>query len=243
MKNVVPIVLIIIFGCILAAGCVGQIKQPTNETQTTKTVTPTNTFVPFINETNSSIIPTVSETMGSGLKGPLRVSIGGWDADLPVYVDNTSVGIVKKDKPLDLMVEEGNHTVKVCTGLMCEEENVVIKFARQTTVNFEQRLITDVEFPKPTARIVGFYPSSGQASITVEFINPSDKDLAMSAVVKLGYTYIESDSHNRVGSLAQRVVSTDVTSGSRSMEDVNLYLASGYSYDYSIPLIASVTYR
>ena len=214
MKNIVLIPLIIVIGCILTTGCVGQIK---NETVNLPTVTPTNTFIPFSNVTNTSNITNINVT--PGLKGPLRVSIGGWDADLPVFIDNKSVGIVTHDKPLDLMVEEGNHTVKVCAALTCEEENVTIKFARPRIVEFEERLIRDVEFPKPTARIVGYYPSgSDSMSISVEFINPSIKDLVMSAEVKCAYTYIESRSQNRVGSMAQGIVNANVKSGTRVMQ-------------------------
>jgi hypothetical protein len=234
MKITVLIPLLII-GCILATGCVGQIKNTTANV----TTVPTNTFAPLTNITNVSNTTNVT----SGLKGSLRVSIGGWEADLPVFIDNVSVGIVTHDKPLDLMVEEGNHTIKVCTALMCEEEVVTIKFAKQRLVDFEERLIRDVEFAKPTARIAGYYTSGDQITITVEFINPSAKDLSMSAEVKCGYTYIESRSNNRVGSIAQGIVNANVKSGNRVMETVYLNLASGYSYVYSIPTISSITSR
>jgi hypothetical protein len=186
---------------------------------------------------------TSNVTVTSGLKGPLRVSIGGWEADLPVSIDNKSVGIVTHDKPLDLMVTEGNHTVKVCTGTICLEENVTVKFAKQRIVDFEERLIRDVEFPNPTARIVGYYTSGDQITVNVEFINPSSKSLSMSADVKCGYTYIESRSENRVGSVAQGMANAYVESGQRTVQTLYLYLADGYSYTYSIPVISGITTR
>jgi len=237
MKIIVYISLILIAGCILATGCVGQIKN--SGVNNTTTLNTTDTFTPFLNTTNVSNTTNVTP----GLNGSLRVSIGGWDADLPVFIDNKSVGIVTHDKPLDLMVEEGNHTIKVCAALMCEEEVVTIKFAKQRLVDFEERLFRDVEFAKPTARIAGYYTSGDQITITVEFINPSAKDLAMSAEVRCGYTYIESRSNNRVGSVAQGIVNANVKSGNRVMQTVNLNLASGYSYVYSIPEISSITSR
>jgi len=237
MKNTVLIAFVIIIGLILATGCVGQIKHETNETLN-KTVTPTNTFVPISNASNVSNI-----TVTSGLKGPLRVTIGSWDADLPVTIDNTSVGIVTHNKPLDLMIEEGNHTVRVCAGTICLDEDVTIQFARQRLVDFESRLLNEVVFPQPTARIVSYYPSGDEFTVTVEFINPSEKDLTMSAQVQLSYTYIESRSNNRVGSGAQRIVTANVKSGARIMQTVDLNLASGYSYVYSIPTISGITSR
>jgi hypothetical protein len=238
MKIVKLILLILIIGCILATGCVGQVK---NTSVNVPNVTPVATFTAFTNLTNVS--NTSNVTVTSGLKGPLRVSIGGWEADLPVFIDNQSVGMVTHDKPLDLMVVEGNHTIKVCTGLICEEENVTIQFAKPRLVNFEERLLTDVGFPNPTARIIGSYPSGDYIVINVEFINPSPKDLTMSAVVKCGYSYIESRSNSRIGSVAEGMTSAYVKAGTRVTQNVGINLASGYSYLYSIPTISDITSR
>lgn len=245
MKNIVLISLIIIIGCVLATGCVGQLKQETNETLNNKTATPTNTFAPFSNTTNmsNSTNSTNITIETSGLKGPLTVSIGGWDASLPVLVDDQDVGTVTKVKPLNLMLDEGNHTVKVCAGTKCIEEVVTIKFAKQRTVDFEDRLIKELEFPNPTARINGYYTAGDQVSVTVEFINPSSKDLSMTAEVKCAYTYIESRSNNRVGGSAQSLVNAYVESGKRTTQTVNLYLVDGWSYTYSIPVISESTSR
>jgi len=240
MKIIRLIPLIIIIGCILATGCVGQIKNTTGNVTTVTTIT---TFAPLSNVTNVTNVTNTTTTVTSGLKGPLRVSIGGWGADLPVFIDNKSVGIATHDKPLDVMVYEGNHTVKVCAGTMCREEVVMIQFAKQRLVDFEGWLLQEVEFANPTARIVGYYPSGDQYTITVEFINPSQKDLIMSAEVKAGYTYIEPRSNNRVGSVAQGIVNANVRSGSRTMETLYLDLASGYSYTHSIPEITKITTR
>lgn len=242
MKNIALISLVIIIGCVLATGCVGQLKQETNETLNNKTATPTNTFAPFSNTTNISNSTNIT-IVTSGLKGPLRVSIGGWDASLPVLVDDQDVGTVTKVKPLDLMLDEGNHTVKVCAGTKCIEEVVTIKFAKQRTVDFEDRLIKEVEFPNPTARITGYYTAGDQVSVTVEFINPSPKDLSMTAEVKCAYTYIESRSNNRVGGSAQSLVNAYVESGKHTTQTEILYLVDGWSYTYSIPVISGITSR
>jgi hypothetical protein len=235
MKIIVLLTMVVAIGFILAAGCVAQTKkEPVNAT-----VNPTNTFTPFSNVTNTSNMSNI--TVSSGLKGPLRVSIGGWDAALPVSIDNKSAGIVSKDKPLDLMLEEGNHTVKVCAGSKCEEENVIIQFARPHFVDFEERLINDVGFPKPTARIIGYNPAGSQILVNVEFINPSSEDLLMSAFIRCGYTYIDDRSESRVGSVAEGILTADVPSGKRVTDTMELSLASGYSYTYTIPVISQIT--
>jgi len=241
MKNTRLILLIAIIGCILVTGCVGQIKHDTNVTTTIITVSPTNTFVPFSNDTNRSYSVTPTEVK-SGLKGPLRVSIGGWDADLPVFIDNTSAGKVTKDTPLDLMVDEGLHTIRVCAGRICLEENATVKFAKQNFISFEERLIQEVEFPKPFARIIGYNPSGDTITVNVEFINPSEKDLYMTADVKCAYTYIDSR-NDRTGSMAQGMANAEVRSGERVRENVDLSLAYGYSYVYAIPVISGITIR
>jgi len=90
-------------------------------------------------------------------RGLLRVSIGGFNANkIPVYLDNVSIGEVSQSVPLELMVIEGPHTLKVCVNTICVNESVDIRFAKQTTVDFSERLRKDVQFIKPTVRIVYF---------------------------------------------------------------------------------------
>lgn len=235
MKIIRLIPFIIIMGCILAAGCTGQIKN--TKVNATVTVTPTITFTHISNVTNITNV-----TVTTGFKGPLRVSIGGWESDLPVFIDNTSVGIVTHDKPLDLMLDEGNHTVKVCAG-KCKEEVVTIQFARPRFIDFEPWLQEEVKYPKPTARMVGYYTSGDEITVTLEFINPSSEDISMSVEVKCGYSYIESRSNNRVGGVAQGIANTNVAGGTTKIQTMDLGLASGYSYTYDIPSISKITVR
>jgi len=238
MRIIVLIPFLIIVGCILVAGCVGQIKNTTENNTVTPSVT-TVTFTPFSNVSN---LTNTTVTTGTGLKGPLRISIGGWQADLPVFIDNTSVGIVTHDKPMDLMLDEGNHTVKVCAG-KCKEEVVTIQFAKPRYVDFEGWLLEEVKYAKPTAQMVGYYTSGDEITITIEFINPSSEDVSMSAEVRCGYSYIESRSNNRVGGVAQGIINTNVESGTSKIQTVDLGLASGSSYVYDIPTISKVTIR
>ena len=242
MKKILIVPLAIFVACILISGCVGQIKNPTANTSNVSppNVSPTISFMPFTNSTNVS---TPNSSVTTPLKGPLRVSIGGWETDLPVFVDNHSVGIASHNKPLDLMLDEGNHTVKICAGTQCKEEVVTVRFAKLRIVDFEPWLVDVVQFPGPTAQIVGWYPSGDQITVSIEFINPSTKDIQMSAKVTCSYTFIESRSNNRVGSVGQGLVNANVKSGTRAIQNVNINLASGYSYVYSVPEISSITYR
>jgi len=97
----------------MTAGCVAQPKKDINST-----VSPTNTFTPFVNVTtvpgSNGTFNNTNVTNVTKLKGPLRISISGYPADLPVFIDNRSVGIVYREKPLDLMIEGEPQCKSLC---------------------------------------------------------------------------------------------------------------------------------
>jgi hypothetical protein len=244
MKMIVLLTVLIAVGCVLASGCVAQTKkEPVNGT-----VTPTNTFSPFVNTTpvsNASINSTNStnSTNTSALKGPLRVSISGYPAALDVMIDNKSAGLVKQEKPLDLMIGEGDHRVSVCVGDICEVDTVKITFAKQVYVDFGDRLRRDVEFPVPTARILEYYKNGDGVTVTVEFINPSVKDLTMSAEVSVGYSYIDPRSGTRKGESSRTNVMDKVAAGDRQRYTVDLYFVDGDAYNFDTPKIGETIFK
>jgi hypothetical protein len=242
MKIIPLLALLIAAGCILASGCVAQTKKDT----VNGTTTPTSTFAPFTNTTtvpNSNMTNVTNATNVTKLKGPLRVSISGYPADLPLIIDNVTVGIVSREKPLDLMIDEGVHNVTVCVGKICEQENVTIFFAKKTYVDFGERLRRDVEFPEPTARIVEYFKYGDGIAVNIEFINPLTKDLAMSAEVSCGYSYIDDRTNIKMGDSVRGKVSEWVAAGDRLTTRVELYFASGHSYSYDPPTIIDMTFK
>lgn len=229
---------LVIAGC-LAAGCVGQMKTGEGNIPA---VTPSGTFNPFSNGTFDPPLSNISNSNGSsGLKGLLKISTGGLLGEFPVSIDNMSIGVVTPQKPLSLMVDEGNHTVEVCCGLVCEEENVTIKFGKQRIIEFSEQLKRDCEFSEPTVRITGYFLSGDLLTVNTEFINPSMRTLTMSAEISCGYSYIESQSNNRVGSIAQGLVFSTLNPGDRTTKTLNLNLARGNSYNYNIPIITRIS--
>jgi hypothetical protein len=228
---------LIIAGC-LAAGCVGQMKTAASNIPV---ATPQETFIPFSNGTPLSAPSNSSNgTEPAGLKGLLKISLDGWIGEFPLSIDNKSTGVVATKRPVTLMMDEGNHTVEVCCGLVCEHENVTIKFGEQRNIDFSERLKKDCEFLEPAVRIVGYFQNGDQITVNVEFINPTTKTLAMSAEISCGYSYIESRSNNRVGNCAQGQVFSTLNPGDRITKVLNLNLAGGYSYMYEIPTITRV---
>jgi hypothetical protein len=247
MKIIGLFALIIAIGFIMATGCVAQIKKdPGNAT-----VTPTVTFTSFANVTTAPVVTITNSTNTTNgtnvtnstpkLKGPLRVSISGYPVDLPVTVDNETVGIVSKEKPLDITVDEGVHTVKTCVGTFCEQENVTITFAKKTYVDFGERLRRDIEFPEPTARILEYFKNGGGVSVNIEFINPTQEPITLAVEVSVGYDFIDDRTNIKMGDSAKGKLVQYVDPGQRVTNRLDLYFASGHSYNFDVPQITSIT--
>ena len=234
--KIIMLLTFVLIGCILATGCVGQMK---NTIVNSTTVNSTVTFTSFSNTTDVSNIS--NSTNPSGLNGSVKISLNTWVGEFPVSVDTVDVGLVSTSKPLVLMLGEGNHTVEVCCGVVCEQENVTISFGKQRRIDFSERLKKDCEFLEPTVRIVDYSQSGDHITVNVEFINPTTKDLTMSAEISCGYSYIDSRSNNRVGSSAKGQLFSTLKVGDRIRQTLNLNLASGYSYTYDMPIMTYVS--
>jgi len=239
MKILTLLSLIIAVGCILATGCV--VAQPKKDPGNA-TAAPTNTFTPLVNTTT---VPGSNATLNatnvtSKLKGPLRVSISSYVANLSVKLDNQTIGYVSSAKPLDTMVDEGNHSVEVCVGAICEVEYVNILFAKKSFVDFGERLRKSVEFSEPTARIIDFYRNGDGVRVVVEFINPTEKDLFMSAEVSIGYSYISYRTGQRVGESVRSQANSDVEAGRRNSDTMDLYFDDGIAYMFDPPNIGTL---
>jgi hypothetical protein len=142
---------------------------------------------------------------------------------------------VTKEKPLDLMLEEGAHDVSVCVNKICENETVTIIFAKKTFVDFGDRLRRDVEFPVPTARILQYFKNGDGVTISIEFINPSQKEVSMSMEMSVGYSYIDPRSGTRKGESSRTNVIEYVSAESRYTSDRTLYFVDGDAYIFDAP--------
>jgi len=175
--------------------------------------------------------------------GPLTVSIGGYNAELPIILDNITVGNASQGRPLNLMVAEGNHTVKVCMGLLCVNETVEVKFAKPLNVEFEERLKKIAEFSTPTVRILNSRLVGSKVTVDLEFINPTNHDLTMTAAVQCTYSYIDSLTKSRHGNFKQIVVSRSVKASNRSKLSSDIWLDGGRSYNYETPVLLNSTFQ
>jgi hypothetical protein len=177
----------------------------------------------------------LKKEVGSG--GSLTVSIGGYDAELPVFVDDISIGNVSLGNQLNLRVGEGNHTVTVCVGVICENATAEIKFGHPVYIDFGERLKKDAEFSKPTIRIVDTRQMDDRVTVDVEFINPGKNDITMSATIRVAYSYIDPQTHWKKNNTKQDTVTTSVKAGTRIVKSLDLYLTGGSAYAIEIPII------
>jgi hypothetical protein len=232
MKRSVLFSFIMVTGCLLVAGCAMEIPG----SNLTPEVSPSPVTTPFVNST-SLPIPTVMDT-----KGKLTVSVGGWVGDFPVSVDTLYVGDVSTGKPLELMLEEGNHSIELCCNMRCELETVDIRFGTQRIIDFSEQLKRDLEFASPTTQIAGYRQDYSQMMIDVEFINPTPQPLTMSADVSASYSYIETTNYNRMSGVARGHATATVNGCERTTQTVRFYLPSGYGYVYAnVPTITNIT--
>ncbi len=232
MKSSVLFSLILITGCLLAAGC---LTEP-EKVPVVGNVSPSPT--PAI--TPSIAVTTVLTPAGTDYTGKLTVSIGGWLGEFPVSVDTMDAGVVATDNPLVLMLEEGNHSVELCCNTRCEQEIVDIRFGKQRFIDFSEQLRRDLKYAVPTAEIVSYRPFRDHITIDVEFINPTAKPLAMSADVSCGYSYIENTNFNRIRNVAEGQVTATVSGCDRTTQTLRFSLGSGYNYVYdNVPTITN----
>jgi hypothetical protein len=220
--------------CVLVTGCVMEPDYHNSTGNVSLSPTPASTL--SVNTTTTPL-PTVTN-----LQGTLTVSVGGWRGEFPVSIDTMSVGIVSTDNPLVLRVDEGNHTVEICCGMRCEQESVDIRFGKQRTVDFSAQLQRDLGVIEPTVRIAGYRPDGDQMAIDVEFINPTQKPLAISADVSCGYSYVESRTYTRITSVVQSHPSATLNACDRLTQTLKFNLGNGYGYTYdNIPTITNVS--
>jgi len=238
MKISMLLTLFIVVGCVLATGCIAQTKKDVN----TSNVSPTYTLTSFAN-TTMNMTNTTNTTNSTKLQGPLRVSISGYPVPLPVSIDNKTIDNVTQEKPLDFMLDEGIHTVMVCAGPICERENVTIIFAKKSFVDFGERLKRDIEFPLPTARITQYNSVGDALMVSIEFINPTQKELSMSAEVSVGYSYIEPRSGVRNGNSARGKAMRILKAGERYNYQLEVHFVDGYAYNYDDPQISNIQYK
>jgi hypothetical protein len=90
---------------------------------------------------------------------------------------------------------------------------------------------------QPTARVIGSYKEGNGLSVDIEFINPSGKDLQMSAEVSCGYSYIDDRSGIKMRDSTTGMLVQKVNAGQRITKGLVLNRVNSNSLSYSYPVI------
>ncbi len=192
---------------------------------------------------NETAVDFTSRLISGINQADLTISIGGYEAQqLPVFIDNISAGFISQGTPISVKTDTGIHEVKICSGSVCITEQVEVKFAKPNFIDFEAQLKQKAEFTKPVVRIVDFTVNGDNLRIYTEFINPSDKELTMTATFSCVYSYI-NQYHERVSTSARSQLTTIVPAGGRSNQLVEMWLQGGSYTVASNPVITNVTIK
>ena len=154
MKKIVLFVLLVFIGSMLVAGYMSG-KFQFEAKGITIDVPVAN---PVGTPATTGTTPVPSPTKAG--REHLEVSIGKYQAELPVFIDNQTAGRVSPGKPLDISVDEGHHVVKICDGSACVQADVQITSGIKTVIDFGERLAKDI--PKGTLNVsIGSYNAVG----------------------------------------------------------------------------------
>jgi len=200
---------------ILVSGC--------GTTKDSRNITPSPTFEPFHLR-----------------QGQVTIYVNGLTGEFPVIVDNLKVGAVSITRPFTMTLNEGNSTVEVCCGVRCVHQTIDIRFGKPRALDFSEQLEKECEFLEPTVRIADYFMSGDQITVNVEFINPTTKELTMSAEIRCVYSYIDSG-NNRYATSANGWAFSTLKPGAREIQALRLNAASGSSYIFGIPTIARIS--
>jgi hypothetical protein len=222
MKIIVLLTLGIVVAGVLSGGCVTQAPPHTNDNGNIS-------FTPF------SVPATDNDTV---TRGPLKISNGGWTGEYPVSVDNKNVGFVSASRPITLMLEEGNHSVEVCCGKICEHQVVAVAFGKQRTVDLSEQLKKDLGSSEPAVSVIGYNLNQDRITVDVEFTNPTTQARTMTADVSCGYSYIDDRTRIRLGSSARGHLYATVNACDRVTQTLDLNLDGGSSYIYDMPKVS-----
>jgi hypothetical protein len=161
------------------------------------------------------------------LQTNLVVSIGEYNADLPVNVDKVKVGNVSMGVPLTVKVIEGTHNISVCSGSVCENSQVTTKFGKTTYVDFGASLQKDALHQTPWAEVAGTLVSGNDVTVTVMLYNPTANDTTMSAIVSCLYQYLDYQGMTRTDTASSLINNQYVEAGGNVTYLVDVYMSEG----------------
>jgi hypothetical protein len=193
MKNwqITGFLVVLILGFLLISGC----TSPTSQASA-PTVTPLVTSTPIQTTSAASLTTTAQPsatspqtTQKAEAGATLQISLGGYDKDASIYADNMMVGNATPGTPFTVKLTDGNHEIKVCKGTVCVTRNVLTSFGKVTPLEIGEEFKNALKESEPSAKIINSVSSADAIIVNVEFSNPTQDDLFMTATVLCTYTY------------------------------------------------------
>jgi len=182
MQKGIPVSLALF--CVLAVLTAGCTYEPP-----ARVVTPT----PEIVYVTVLVTPTVSqppmETTAPDFQGILTVSAQAFTGTATLNLDGNDTGTLTQSTPFTVRLPPGSHTIRVCVESVCDTEVVQITALKSTTIDLSSKLSDLAANTKPSVKVIDTTPASNQILVNVEFSNPGQDDLTMTAVVVCPYQY------------------------------------------------------
>ncbi len=147
----------------------------------------TPTLIQTITSTASAIPP--QTTQGTPAGATLKITLGAYEKDATIYADSVIVGNVSPGIPFTVKLSEGNHEIKVCKDTVCITQNVLTPFGKVTTLELGEQFNNAIKSSIPSATIVDAVSGGDVIIANVEFYNPTQDDLFMTATVQGVYSY------------------------------------------------------
>jgi|WetSurMetagenome_2_1015567.scaffolds.fasta_scaffold14450_5 hypothetical protein len=219
----------------MAAGCTYEppVRAPTPTPEivyVTVLVTPTPALTP--------VATPVQEFLGT-----LTVSAQAFTGKATLNLDGNDTGTLTQSTPFTVRLPQGSHVIRVCVESVCDTEQVQVTALKTTTVDLSSKLSDLAANTKPSAKVVDTTPASNQILVSVQFSNPGQDDLTMTAVVVCPYQYGGGKLGSGTAS-GSGVARADVAAGGRVVTLVTIVLPDeiGTVYVSAIPTLSNFQY-
>jgi hypothetical protein len=195
----------------------------------------------FVTSMNVTTADFQDQLMGSTVQTNLEVSVGGYNANIPVLIDNVDMGNVSMGVPLNVKVTEGMHNVTVCSGAVCENSQVETRFGKPTYLDFGAALQRDALNQKPWAKIISSTINGNDVTVNVLLVNPTSTDTTITATISCLYQYENSQMLTQTEA-ATGQINQEVQAGTNTTVSTDIIMSDGSNpIELSKPVITSVT--
>jgi hypothetical protein len=158
-------------------------------------------------------------------------------------LDGNDTGTLTQSTPFTMRLPQGSHTVRVCVESVCDTVEVQITALKSTTIDLSSKLSDLAANTKPSVKVIDTTPASNQILVSVEFFNPGQDDLSMTAVVVCPYQYGGGNLGSGTAS-GSGIARAEVPAGGRQQTIVTIVLPDeiGTVYVGATPTLSNFQY-